>query len=191
MKKCRGCGIEKPLEAFHRCKKVADGRKARCADCMNAENRQWRRDNPEKHDAAVRAWREQNSERYAASRARWEAANPGRRRSISVDPVDKARRLAEWKAANRDRVREYQRRRRAAGYGLPADSLDLDALWRESQGACGICGEAIDRALRWPHPASASIDHILPLSKGGAHSQENAQWAHLRCNLRKGDRLAV
>jgi len=44
--------------------------------------------------------------------------------------------------------------------------------------------------LAWPDPGSKSIDHILPLSKGGSHSQENVQWAHLVCNTRKGNRLA-
>jgi 5-methylcytosine-specific restriction endonuclease McrA len=41
--------------------------------------------------------------------------------------------------------------------------------------------------LAWPHPASASLDHRIPLSKGGSHTAENTQLAHLACNVRKSD----
>lgn len=31
------------------------------------------------------------------------------------------------------------------------------------------------------------MDHIVPLSRGGEHSLDNVQCAHLSCNCRKGD----
>lgn len=34
---------------------------------------------------------------------------------------------------------------------------------------------------------SASLDHILPLSLGGAHSMANVQLAHLSCNHTKSN----
>lgn len=52
---------------------------------------------------------------------------------------------------------------------------------------CGICNKKVDILLSYPHPMSKSLDHIVPLSKGGAHSFENCQTAHLRCNLLKRD----
>lgn len=190
-KQCKQCGVVKPLTEFHRCRTVKDGRKARCRDCLNASNRAWRDANPEKMRAATAAWRAANPERYAAAKAEWERRNRVRRAAYRAKTADaRASALAAWKAANREKVREYQRRRRAAGYGLPAQTLDLDALWQSSGGTCGICAGPIDRRLKWPHPDSPSIDHILPLSMGGAHEQENAQWAHLACNLRKGNRLS-
>jgi 5-methylcytosine-specific restriction endonuclease McrA len=36
-----------------------------------------------------------------------------------------------------------------------------------------------------PDPMSPSLDHILPLSKGGTHEPRNVQLAHLGCNVRK------
>lgn len=36
---------------------------------------------------------------------------------------------------------------------------------------------------------SPSIDHVIPLSRGGAHAMGNVQSAHLRCNSSKGDKL--
>jgi hypothetical protein len=36
MKRCLGCGVEKPLDAFHRTKKAKSGRVSRCAECVRA-----------------------------------------------------------------------------------------------------------------------------------------------------------
>lgn len=54
---------------------------------------------------------------------------------------------------------------------------------------CQICGEAIDRDAVAKSPLSASLDHIIPLSKGGEHSMSNTQCSHLRCNMMKSDKM--
>jgi 5-methylcytosine-specific restriction endonuclease McrA len=36
-----------------------------------------------------------------------------------------------------------------------------------------------------------TVDHIIPLSKGGAHAVANLQLAHLACNIRKGNRISL
>lgn len=54
---------------------------------------------------------------------------------------------------------------------------------------CGLCRRPVDPGLTWPHPMSASVDHILPLSQGGSHTLANVQCAHLSCNSRKCDRV--
>jgi 5-methylcytosine-specific restriction endonuclease McrA len=41
-----------------------------------------------------------------------------------------------------------------------------------------------------PHPMAPTIDHIVPLSKGGTHEPINCRTAHFLCNSTKGDRLA-
>lgn len=55
---------------------------------------------------------------------------------------------------------------------------------------CQLCGDPVDPTLEWPEPMSQSLDHKTPLAKGGSHTRENCQLAHLRCNLAKGDRVA-
>lgn len=50
---------------------------------------------------------------------------------------------------------------------------------------CQICGQDIHPATNYPDPLSASLDHVKPLSRGGAHSFSNCQASHLVCNLRK------
>ena len=44
---------------------------------------------------------------------------------------------------------------------------------------CGICGRPVDKSLRWPHPLSPTVDHIIPINKGGHPSDlSNLQLAH-------------
>ncbi len=54
---------------------------------------------------------------------------------------------------------------------------------------CGICGRKINPKLIHPHLKSASLDHIIPISKGGSHTYDNLQPAHLICNSYKCDKI--
>lgn len=54
---------------------------------------------------------------------------------------------------------------------------------------CYICGDAIDRSLRWPDPMSVTIDHLTPVTLGGSNRQDNLRPVHWRCNREKGDNL--
>lgn len=59
-----------------------------------------------------------------------------------------------------------------------------------TQSCCGICGKPVDMSLRYPHPLSKCIDHIIPLAKGGHPSDlDNLQLAHWTCNRQKSDKL--
>ena len=54
---------------------------------------------------------------------------------------------------------------------------------REDEGLiCPLCGKVIDIDDR-------HVDHIHPLSKGGAHSVENLQITHSLCNMIKHDKV--
>lgn len=59
-----------------------------------------------------------------------------------------------------------------------------------TQKVCGICGRPVDFSLRRPDPMAASIDHIIPIDRGGHPSDiDNLQLAHMGCNRLKADRL--
>ena len=59
-----------------------------------------------------------------------------------------------------------------------------------SQSVCGICGRAVDFDKKFPDPWSATLDHIIPISKGGNPAAiENLQLAHLQCNRIKSSKL--
>lgn len=59
-----------------------------------------------------------------------------------------------------------------------------------TQTVCGICGKPVDFSLKYPHPLSPCIDHIIPVAKGGHPSDmDNLQLAHWCCNRQKSDKL--
>lgn len=59
-----------------------------------------------------------------------------------------------------------------------------------SQTICGICGKPVDMSLKYPHPMSKTIDHIIPIAKGGHPSDlDNLQLAHWTCNRQKSDKI--
>lgn len=55
-------------------------------------------------------------------------------------------------------------------------------LLRESS-ICALCGD------KFQSMKDVSIDHILPLSKGGDNSRTNLQLAHFWCNEKKGNNV--
>ena len=46
---------------------------------------------------------------------------------------------------------------------------------------CWICGEEIDKTLKFPDPMSFSADHLDPVARGGRNDGTLLP-AHLRCN---------
>lgn len=59
-----------------------------------------------------------------------------------------------------------------------------------TQEVCGICGRPVDKTLKYPHPLSKCIDHIIPVAKGGHPSDiANLQLAHWTCNRQKSDKI--
>lgn len=62
--------------------------------------------------------------------------------------------------------------------------IDRRLVFLAHSGRCGICLKPI-RARKW------HLDHIMPLSRGGKHCYLNVQPSHVRCNLRKGNRIAL
>ena len=79
--------------------------------------------------------------------------------------------------------------RRAAAKDAAAELVMRLEVFERDGWICQLCAEPVDRDLAHPHPQSPSLDHALPLSRGGAHTYANTQLAHLRCNLRKGARV--
>ena len=61
-----------------------------------------------------------------------------------------------------------------------------------TQNVCGICGRPVDKKLKWPDPLSPTIDHIIPVSRGGHPSAlDNLQLAHRWCNRQKSNKLFI
>ena len=83
---------------------------------------------------------------------------------------------------------------RCIEYGVPYDpSITRPVVYAQSGWKCHLCGKRVSRRLKYPHPKSASLDHIVPLSwrkDSPGHVWGNVALAHLRCNQSKGARFA-
>ena len=89
MKRCTKCGVVKPLEDFGKDKRCAEGRCARCKECLNAARNERAADG-----------------RYKHLSKRWKERNPERARELSRE------RSRRYRAAHPDRVREASRKNR-------------------------------------------------------------------------------
>jgi 5-methylcytosine-specific restriction endonuclease McrA len=56
-------------------------------------------------------------------------------------------------------------------------------LINKNGAVCAICGNPIETMK------DCTIDHIIPISKGGLTTIENCQLAHKSCNVKKGDKV--
>jgi hypothetical protein len=54
---------------------------------------------------------------------------------------------------------------------------------------CGICRKPVVAAVQWPDPGQATLDHIVPVSKGGCDDPANLRLAHMGCNRSRGNRM--
>ena len=78
--------------------------------------------------------------------------------------------------------REY----RIRANGKPDFSINLQLLCERDHGICAICGKPVNMETDACNNEYGSIDHIIPLAKGGTHTWDNVQLAHRVCNSKKG-----
>lgn len=81
-------------------------------------------------------------------------------------------------------------RRKRAQEGTQVERVSLSRVAERDGWVCSICGQPVVRnasevRLQW------SLDHVVPLSKGGAHTYENCKLAHRGCNSAKGNKVAA
>lgn len=79
--------------------------------------------------------------------------------------------------------------RRARKKGVASEDYSREGVARRDGWRCGICGTPINPHLKWPNRESLSIDHVIPLSRGGSDLASNVQASHLVCNIRKNDKV--
>lgn len=73
-------------------------------------------------------------------------------------------------------------RRRRAAFTPESWTISLDKLYERDGGMCWICGEPCDYETDRNGDLYPSIDHIVPISKGGKDTWDNIRLAHRICN---------
>lgn len=86
-------------------------------------------------------------------------------------------------------------RRRCRKYNVYYDpQVKAQDVFRRDHYICKICGlECNTQDDKWGYtgPYSPSVDHIIPLAKGGTHTWDNVQCVHIICNSYKRDIFTV
>lgn len=95
-------------------------------------------------------------------------------------------RAPETTAALRARRRRSSEKRRALGERH--EKGRTQRICERDGWICQICREPIDPSFIPWRSRSASVDHVVPLSRGGSDDDANLRAAHQGCNSRRGNR---
>lgn len=176
---CSDCG-----SATHRRGKYGPHPK-RCEACSDAHRR-------ERSRAVSAAWRERNPNAVREGYRRWYSENAEKKRDESLNwyrnNQDRAKQTnSTWYRDNVDKSRAKARARRVIKRGGDSEKFFAAEIFKRDEWVCQLCGGKVDPALRHPDPLSASLDHVVPVSKGGGHTRANVQLAHLVCNTARGN----
>jgi len=66
----------------------------------------------------------------------------------------------------------------------------VERLGAEDGWVCWLCRAAVDPRLYWPSSLAGSVDHVVPVIRGGTDERSNLRLAHLRCNTSRRDKPA-
>lgn len=191
--KCNTCGaiIERSMVSLRH------GKKPKCPNCIEIaklEEARKKEDAQKARHAAAEINRKKKQAELEAKRKEKTCIICGatfvttRSRKLCCSP-DCARKHS-------NQLCSYKKRARIAQDKLVDTDISVQSLYKRDKGVCAICGGSCDYsdytvldnnfiAGDW-YP---SVDHIIPIAKGGEHSWENVQLAHRICNYRKRDSM--
>lgn len=177
-KVCRNCGESKPHSEYRKKAGAYDGLQARCKVCAAEGDRRSREhlshDQRERMRRRKRAYYAKHPEASKRATQKWYT------RHVTTNKTHYRTRKNAWQQQNADKFRAKEHRRRAAKQASSGQytAVEWQALCRWFDQRCVACGTA----------TSLTVDHVLPLSKGGSNGIENIQPLCSSCNSRKKDR---
>ena len=220
-KHCGKCETTKPLAEFNKKKAKKDGHASNCRECAKAVNAAYRAVNKDRLSATQAAWYAANKARKAATNAAWNAANKehhlankaayraaNKARKAALDAAwqkanpekhaaNKARKAAwraaskerhavngaAWRKANSEIMAEYEHRRRAR---KAANGINLVTAAETAAIIAQPC-----MAMNCGAPPPSTVEHLIPISRGGAHTIGNLAPLCGSCNSSKHDMLWI
>jgi 5-methylcytosine-specific restriction endonuclease McrA len=103
---------------------------------------------------------------------------------------------SECSRIRKNRVKSQRDSKRLNANNIIDKDISLRILYKRDHGICYICNEkcnphdrVVDSTGGSVGPDYPTIDHIVPLARGGKHAWDNVKLAHHQCNSLKGDAL--
>jgi len=149
-----------------------------CFACERVLVEKWKTKNYPRHLELMRGWSRRNPEKRRIHVQRTRANNPDWRQKLNAAVAEWARRNKDRRCASEQKRRARKQRASGAGYSVQ----DIARLLILQNGKCVYCSVSFSESVRH------TVDHVTPLSKGGAHDLQNIVLACGPCNSRKGAR---
>lgn len=163
-----------------------------CVSCnRESKNRRYAM-NPKKFAATARKSYAENIDKFRAQASenarKRRAANPEKAREYgrakyAANKEKMRQRSRDWRKAHPDLRRLYNIKHRARKRSAPGSFSQAEyQTLRQREKYCHICGK------RFTKDDPATLDHVVPLKKGGSHDAGNIALAHRSCNSSKNAR---
>jgi 5-methylcytosine-specific restriction endonuclease McrA len=170
--RCSVCLEHKPLYEFHKNKNRKNGVSVTCKICAKSRSRAWEKNNPDRVNANSRRLYHKNLEESRAKRRirvrKWYKNNSEKAIAATRD----------WNRRNPEHKRLSEHKRKSDKIGNGVFEVSKKEALSIVNSPCVSCGTS----------NNITIDHIIPLSRGGRHSIGNLQPLCFSCNASKNNR---
>lgn len=176
--RCKICGTERTASMIT----LRHDKRITCSECQRreAERQKQKEDKAKAHKEAIRKASAFNNKTQLSMRF-CEACG-----EIILGTRQRFCRPCAQRIQNRrDNVKKDKRR--VAAFTVDTHTITLVKLYARDKGICWLCGQPCDFSAGINDNLYPSIDHIVPISKGGKDEWANIKLAHRICNSKRGD----
>ncbi len=165
---CALCEKRLPISEFHKDKTATDGYRSRCKKCRIKHVKGWYEENKERQSLREKIRRKSDPEKYAEKEAERYVRDREKRINLAT---------------------EHSHRRKARKLKTVIEKgISKRALKKKFGTKCYYCQKEMDFSVgtgRKFNRDMATIEHLIPLARGGEHTWENTVLACRHCNISK------